>query len=617
MSVAAKLQIETPDPEKQKKTPPTKDVVEGSRMIGPPIPSNIGKTPSTNQQPESEDDDNDSDEEDDFIGPPIPTNLSKPSATAADDEEEDKDEETTAEQYGTVCAHWLIPPSFPIFLTNIYDVLQVSALALDPNGARLVSGGFDFDVMFWDFAGMDSSLRAFRDFRPCECHQIRNLEYSHTGDCVLVVSGNSQAKVLNRDGLEVTECVKGDQYINDMSRTKGHVAMLNDGCWHPKDRDEFLTCSNDGTARLWKMHRSEAKQQHVIKPRRANGLRAIPTACSYSRDGNLVATACNDGSIQMWDHRRAFVNTSIMVRNAHQNDTETSCLNFSYSNQYFSTRGECPHITCVLGDDTLKLWDLRNVKQPVNTADNLFNLYPVTDCCFSPDDQLLVTGTSLRKGESVGKLLFFDRETFDVVESVEFQGAGVVRSLWHPKLNQILVGTSRGVIKVFYSPEISDRGAKLCVVKTRRKTKDVETLAEQQIITPHALPLFKQDRPRSRRKQMEKDRMDPVKSHRPDLPVTGPGGVQFCCFVSELFCLFLVHIVQTIMISIVSFLEKKKDHSQGGRLASAGNTLSSYIVRNLGLKKRVDDNMDPREAILKYAKDAEENPYWVTPAYSK
>jgi hypothetical protein len=37
----------------------------------------------------------------------------------------------------------------------------------------------------------------------------------------------------------------------------------------------------------------------------------------------------------------------------------------------------------------------------------------------------------------------------------------------------------------------------------------------------------------------------------------------------------------------------------------------------LGLSKRVEDDQDPREAILRYAKDAEENPYWVSPAYIK
>lgn len=52
-------------------------------------------------------------------------------------------------------------------------------------------------------------------------------------------------------------------------------------------------------------------------------------------------------------------------------------------------------------------------------------------------------------------------------------------------------------------------------------------------------------------------------------------------------------------------------------MASSGGTLSSYVIRNLGLSKRVDDDQDPREAILKYAKDAAENPYWIAPAYAK
>ena len=45
---------------------------------------------------------------------------------------------------------------------------MVSALTLDPAGARLVTGAIDFDVKFWDFAGMDASLRSFRSTKPCE-----------------------------------------------------------------------------------------------------------------------------------------------------------------------------------------------------------------------------------------------------------------------------------------------------------------------------------------------------------------------------------------------------------------------------------------------------------------
>lgn len=57
-------------------------------------------------------------------------------------------------------------------------------------------------------------------------HQIKSLQYSSTGDVILVVSGNSQAKVLDRDGFPVMECVKGDQYIVDMANTKVNYEIL-------------------------------------------------------------------------------------------------------------------------------------------------------------------------------------------------------------------------------------------------------------------------------------------------------------------------------------------------------------------------------------------------------
>lgn len=41
----------------------------------------------------------------------------------------------------------------------------------------------------------------------------------------------------------------------------------------------------------------------------------------------------------------------------------------------------------------------------------------------------------------------------------------------------------------------------------------------------HALPMFREARQRSTRKQLEKDRLDPRKSHKPEPPVSGPGKV--------------------------------------------------------------------------------------------
>ncbi|XP_042308082.1 WD repeat-containing protein 70 isoform X2 [Sceloporus undulatus] len=490
-------------------------------LIGPPLP------------PQGSVEDSD----DELIGPPLPPGYE---GSDKDEDEDDND--------------------------NIQEEDEVSALGLDPSGARLITGGYDYDVRFWDFAGMDASLQAFRSLQPCECHQIKSLQYSSTGDVILVVAGNAQAKVLDRDGFPVMECVKGDQYIVDMANTKGHTAMLNSGCWHPKIKEEFLTCSNDGTVRTWDVT-NDKKHKGVFKPRSAQGKRVIPTSCTYSRDGKLIAAGCQDGSIQIWD-RNMNVHTKFHCRQAHAPGSDTSCLTFSYDGTILASRG---------GDDTLKTWDIRQFKTPVNSVLGLPSFFPMTDCCFSPDDKLLVTGTSVKKGHGNGKLLFFERETFKKVYELDVTDASVVRCLWHPKLNQIMVGTGNGLAKVYYDPFKSQRGAKLCVVKTKRKERQAETLTQDYIITPHALPMFREPRQRSTRKQLEKDRLDPMKSHKPEPPVAGPG--------------------------------------RGGRVGTHGGTLSSYIVKNIALDKTDDSN--PREAILRHAKEAEENPYWVAPAYSK
>jgi len=49
-----------------------------------------------------------------------------------------------------------------------------------------------------------------------------------------------------------------------------------------------------------------------------------------------------------------------------------------------------------------------------------------TDCLFSPDDRLVVTGTSVKKGEGCGKLVVFDRQTLERVAELEVAQQTVV-----------------------------------------------------------------------------------------------------------------------------------------------------------------------------------------------
>lgn len=80
---------------------------------------------------------------------------------------------------------------------------------------------------------------------------------------------------------------------------------------------------------------------------------------------------------------------------------------------------------------------------------------------------------------------------------------------------------SQGGTHILYDPTLSERGALVCVARAPRKKSIDDFEAKPVIHNPHALPLFR-DQP-SRKRQREKILKDPLKSHKPDLPITGPG----------------------------------------------------------------------------------------------
>jgi len=97
--------------------------------------------------------------------------------------------------------------------------------------------------------------------------------------------------------------------------------------------------------------------------------------------------------------------------------------------------------------------------------------------------------------------------------------ASVVRVLWHPRINQIITGSADGNIGVYYSPTASARGAKLSVVREPKKRAVDDYEIDRPIITPHALPMFKEERARSTKRKQEKLRNDPKASRRPGTPL--------------------------------------------------------------------------------------------------
>ncbi|KAI8990292.1 WD40-repeat-containing domain protein [Pilobolus umbonatus] len=472
------------------------------------------------------------------------------------DSEDEEDEEDSIEDYAEP------PVSHEIKLVDHHRT--VSALTLDPSGTRLITGGYDYDVKFWDFAGMNKSFKPFRTVQPCGEHQIHDLHYSMSGDSFLVISGSARAKIFDRDGLEKCEYAKGDPYIRDLKHTDGHIGALTSGAWHPTNKDLFSTSSQDGSIRIWNVEQKRRQKQTIVYKSRERGGRSSCTAISYSPDSKLLAGAYQDGSLQFWGTSGPYLRPNVSIPDAHMKTTETSSILFSKNNQTVVTRG---------GDDTVKLWDLRNAKKPVKVAYNLDIVNPEANIIFSPDERLILTGTACPKGQGFGQLVMLDRDTLETKHSINVTQSSVVKVLWHPRINQIITGSSDGVVSVFYSPIHSSRGAKLCVVKEAKKRAIDDYEINRPIITPHALPMFKDDEPRTTKRKIEKMRKDPIASYRPDLPVNGPG--------------------------------------KGGRV---NMNQQQAVIKSFAKDTTRDE--DPREALLKYADLAEKEPLWVSNEYT-
>jgi hypothetical protein len=238
----------------------------------------------------------------------------------------------------------------------------------------------------------------------------------------------------------------------------------------------------------------------------------------------------------MWQASSNFVRPNMTIEGAHTKGTVAGSLVFSVDGRTVLTRG---------GDDSVKrtyklqfsrsawltpgtVWDLRAFKKPLATYSEASTLYPGTNAVFSPDEKYILTGTGASAKGGRGKLTLLSRESLSVVKELDMDTTPV-KVVWHSKINQIIAGLANGAISVLYSPETSLNGAKLLLSKGAPKRPTVEdmsdALAAPTILTPHALPMFKDGDGivKGMKRKREKDRMDPRKSRRPELPVTGPG----------------------------------------------------------------------------------------------
>ncbi len=349
----------------------------------------------------------------------------------------------------------------------------VTTIALDPSGTRLVSGSNDCTLKLHDLSALTpSTIRAFKTVDPfatkpsqtAESHSIHQVLYSpHSGGQFLCITATPQARLFSRDGELISEFVKGDMYLRDKHNTKGHTSEITSGAWHPTNRDRFVTAGTDSTVRIWDVNKRMKQEEVIVHKSRAAGsagmtrMTAIAWGAAAEGTSSMLVSAALDGSLVLWGGEGPFHRPTAEIRDAHTKDTWTSGIDISADGRLVITRG---------GDDTIKLWDTRKFKTPLNTTSHpsTSSQYPTSNIMFAPNSSSIITGSE------TGHLHILNPATLrpELVTSVT-PGSPLITVAWQPKLNQIFTGSANGQTTILFNPTMSTAGALTILSKAPKK----------------------------------------------------------------------------------------------------------------------------------------------------
>lgn len=529
------------------------DIEEDEELIGPPIPKEILLAQETPQEDEAEVNRDQELEE---------AKVGQGAGSDADSNSMRRDEGEGYDDIDKILLEHNIPISHESILAG--HSRGVVALDIDPSGNRMATGGLDEEVRLWDFQGMNRSMQSFKSFVPYEGYPLCSLSYSQSGNQFLCVTRAWQCKVYSRDGKQLKETLRGDMYIRDTFNTKGHVSSLTDGVWHPTHNNKFLTCSIDCTVRLWDIESKlmgvdqQLMQEKVTKALHYQSSRPTKVyCCRYSSDGRTKVAGCEDGTIKFWDENGPNYRPVSIFKEAHPENTEITSVLFYSDGQRLLSRAM---------DDTLKFWDLRYPNEPINVWSDILNFTSCTNIALSPDEKIIMTGDSVKKGMGNGCVHFFSSDSLEKICQIGVSEGNVVRCQWHSKINQIVTTSTDSNARIYFDTDMSNRGALNCIVKEPRKHQPDDMQYGNPILAPHALPQFKQTYT-SATKRLQKEE------------------------------------------------EEKKEKAAKKYVFGSSSTYQQYVMKMIN--KNTQREEDPREALLKFKDIAEQEPFWVTPAYQK
>lgn len=533
----------------------------------------------------------------------------------------------------------------------------VTGGAYDRSGSCLVTSSLDTSVCMYDFSCMGPEKKVKRRVIPFSMGSkvpVQSVSFSTDGRN-LAVTGDAQSTVavLDRKGDLLCRTHKGDGYILDLKMTNGHVGAVNCVDWDLSSRSIFASGSEDGTIRTWDCEDDTRKSISVaaLHGRNKSAVKvlkycdATPSMCIVSchADGLLrvhdVKTMRITNSINFKidasSSKGLLMNRSVLSKknefgikkSSSSNNNQTSPDYGSYSSFAMSISPLDDSIPLIamhavnntFGYSELLVWDARMLTKGF--------VYKVLNPCAKKDIASVFFLDSKTVGIPVcGAVNLFDislpilSSSMDqnVPEKVDdipncshrsevLDSDGIVIAGWHPKLYQMAIGTSSGSVVILYDPKKSTKGIQIPIRAATEASprsvaneaiigpeSDLFSAEKLRIINPVTLPLFR-DPALILRGEKNGIHSGPAPSLRQALHQHFMTGGQ----------------------------------QQHGTLANPplsthypdphtrfAKTIQSLAVQSITqTKRRISPTEDPREAVLKYAKLAAEDPKFIDQAY--
>jgi WD40 repeat protein len=276
----------------------------------------------------------------------------------------------------------------------------IADATFSPDGGRAATASGDGTVRIWDIASWQKSVLAgYRATYSPDGAQIATIGWndrlihlwdSRTGRAIRIVPGHLSAGIsppfYRPDGQQfvtgsddgtarVWDAATGQELYRLTPPGLGDDTRVHDAAFSP-DGQRIITAGQDGFARIWDATTPQHQQVLELK---GHGPGSWMATARFSPNGQLVVTASTDRTARIWDLRATDPSANPTILSGHK-DLVTSAA--------FSTDGK--QIVTSSVDGTARLWDVASGKELRQLVGHSAE---VTFAAFSPDGRTIATAS--------------------------------------------------------------------------------------------------------------------------------------------------------------------------------------------------------------------------------